>query len=320
MDDQRQHAYYTEFYKFGFPVFPISAAHGTGITDLLDQAIAIAAPPALATQDTTAPYSVALVGRPNVGKSSLINTIINDDRVLVSPEAGTTRDAIQVPFTYQDTAYCLVDTAGMRKRSKQLTALDYYAWVRASDTIKTADCVVFLLEPEPFLSDHDKRLFTALCETARSILIVINKWDLVPRSDSTRRDFEKRARRMMPFIQYYPMIVGSALTGHNHHKILAAVPALVTRSRARIKTAAMNAFTRGVIATTPPPSKTGQPLRIFYVTQASSSPPTFIFFVNNKKLLSEPYQRFLERQLRDNFDLFGVPIRLFFKNRSKVVI
>ncbi|MBD97471.1 ribosome biogenesis GTPase Der [Candidatus Marinamargulisbacteria bacterium] len=323
VDDTRVHQGYPEFYRLGFEgIYPVSGAHGTGFADVLDAVCAqlYSDEETAIEQDPVDSHSIAFIGRPNVGKSSLVNTILNDDRVLVDNKAGTTRDSIRVPFQFQDQSFVLVDTAGMRRKSKITDDIEYYSVVRSTSAMSDVDAVVMVLEADPFLTDHDKRLLSMAMESAKAIIIFVNKWDLLERSDANRRALIKKARWAMPALQYYPFIFGSAKLGHNHHNIFSKIPELTLLSQQRIQTARLNEFIRSVVDHSQPPSKTGQPLRIFYATQVNASPPTFIFFVNNKQLVSPQYQRFLEKRFREAFDLEGIPIRLFFKNRSKVSI
>ncbi len=323
VDDVRVHQDYAEFYRLGFDtVYPVSGAHGTGFSDALDAVCTqinseTDLADALASGDS---HSIAFIGRPNVGKSSLLNTILNDERVLVDRQAGTTRDSICVPFQCQDQSFMLVDTAGIRRKSKITDDIEYYSVVRSSSAMSDVDVVVMVLESEPFLTDHDKRLLSMAMESAKAIIVFVNKWDLLERSDANRRALLKKATWAMPALQHYPFIFGSAHLGHQHHSIFSKIPDLVARSQQRIQTSRLNQFIRSVVDHSQPPSKTGQPLRIFYATQAETRPPTFIFFVNNKQLVSPQYQRFLEKRFRETFNFEGVPIRLFFKNRSKVSI
>ncbi|MDA8575876.1 ribosome biogenesis GTPase Der [Candidatus Marinamargulisbacteria bacterium] len=323
VDDTRVHHEYTEFYRLGFDtVYPVSGAHGTGFSDLLDAVCTqvYAEADGVEAVESDASHSIAFIGRPNVGKSSLLNTILNDERVLVDNKAGTTRDSVRVPFQFQDQSFILVDTAGIRRKSKITDDVEYYSVVRSSSAMSDVNVVVLVLESDPFLTDHDKRLLSMAMDSAKAIIVFVNKWDLLERSDANRRSLIKKATWAMPALQHYPFIFGSAHLGHQHHSIFAKIPDLVARSQQRIQTSRLNQFIRSVVDHSQPPSKTGQPLRIFYATQAESSPPTFIFFVNNKQLLSPQYQRFLEKRFREAFDFEGVPIRLFFKNRAKVNI
>ena len=318
VDDDQVHVDYHEFYRLGLgEPYPISASHGAGVEGLMDDIVNLLA---YQTENPTIEREtkIALVGRPNVGKSSLLNAILNEDRVIVDNKAGTTRDAILARFNYHHKPYVLIDTAGLRRQARIKDDIEYYSTLRSSNAIKSADVTVLVLDATDFLTDQDKRILRLVVDTAKSIIIFINKWDTTDRTDELRRELTKLATKTIVSLVHYPFIFGSASIRHHVHRIFDEVPKLLESSTKRVKTAEINTFIKEVIDRQPPPSKLGKRLKIFYATQAESRPPTFIFFVNDKKLLSPGYQRFLEKRLREYFGFCGVPVRLFFKNRTQV--
>jgi GTPase len=309
----------SEFFSLGLgePI-PVSAAHGTGVSDLLDSLADKLSKKSELKNDYKESYKVAIVGRPNTGKSSLTNALLNEEKVLVSDKAGTTRDSLEFYFKYEDHKYVFIDTAGMRKKARIKDDVEYYSILRANKAFEKADLTLVLLEPDPFLCEQDKRILNMVIESGTNLIVFVNKWDLTKRTDLARRDLMRLAREEMPPLNDYPFIFGSAKERLNLGKIFNTIPDVIAQSEVRVTTAELNKFIEEVIMRTPPPAKKGKRLKIFYATQVEKSPPTFIFFVNEPNLISKPYMRFLEKKMRQTLGKFiGNPIRLFFKARRK---
>jgi len=306
----------SEFMKMGFDqVVPISAAHGLGTKELLDLVIGnIDRSPK--SKNEKEPIRVALVGRPNVGKSSFINGLLNEDRVIVDSKAGTTRDSIDVDFHINQQPYVLVDTAGMRRKSRVSDDVEYYSTLRSSYAIEHADVVVLVLDASDFLRDQDKKIINLVLEYGRNLIIFVNKWDLTDRTDTTRRALEKKAQIEFPPLINYPFLFGSATLKHNQHKVFELATKIDASSKVRHSTAKINKFIEEVVHSSPLPSRGGKSLKVLYATQVDTSPPQFVFFVNKTKFITDSYKRFLEKKLRQAFGgYFGSPLQIKFKPR-----
>jgi GTPase len=314
-DPGKKNSNISEFYKLGMgEPFPISSTHGTGVMELLDKVIEAFDSDHDLESIYKSSYHISMVGRPNVGKSSLINALLNDERVLVDSEAGTTRDSTEIFFHHKDHEYVFIDTAGMRKKSRIKDGIEYYSVLRSSKAIDRSDLVLVLLEPEMFLCDQDKKIIQMVVDAHRNMVIVVNKWDLTPRTSPVRDDLIRMAHDFMPSLKYYPFLFVSAEEKLNLGKIFQTIPNVIASGENRTTTASLNKFVEAVIKQNPPPSKGGRSVKIYYVTQAEVSPPTFVFFVNEPKLVNIDYKRFLERRLREFLDRYhGNPIRLVFK-------
>lgn len=320
-DDPTKAANVGEFYKLGFgePI-AVSSVHGLGIFELLDAAIE----GIHYTQDLEdiykTSYKISFVGRPNVGKSSLLNAITNDDHVLVDDIAGTTRDAVEVFFEYQDDKYVFVDTAGLRRKARVSENVEYYSVVRTNNAISAADLVVIVLEPEPFMTDQDKKVINQIVEQHKNAIVFVNKWDQTERTDQARKDMIAIARYYVPALEYYPFLFGSALDRINIGKLFKSIPEVIQSGEKRVSTAELNRFVERVVKQNPPPLKKGKRIKILYSTQADVSPPTFVFFVNQTTKVDKEYERFLSKRIRLNFGGFegnGVCIKFKLKEPRK---
>ncbi|CAM3317162.1 MULTISPECIES: ribosome biogenesis GTPase Der [Paenibacillus] len=305
-----------EFYSLGFgdPV-GISGSHGTGIGDLLD--VVVANLPDLADDDYDEDViRVALIGRPNVGKSSLVNAILGEERVIVSDIAGTTRDAIDTPFEKDGQRYVLIDTAGMRKRGKVYETTEKYSVMRAMRAIERADVVLVLINGEEGIIEQDKHIAGYAYEAGKASLFVVNKWDVVEKDDKTMQQFERKIRDHFLFMTYAPIVFLSAKTKQRLHKLLPVVKHVAEQHSLRVQTHLLNDVISDAIAINPPPTDKGRRLRINYSTQVAVKPPTMVVFVNDPELMHFSYERYLENKIRAAFDFEGTPIRIFTRRKS----
>ncbi|ANA82022.1 GTP-binding protein EngA [Paenibacillus vortex V453] len=305
-----------EFYSLGFgdPV-GISGSHGTGIGDLLD--VVVENLPELEDDGYDEDViRVALIGRPNVGKSSLVNAILGEERVIVSDVAGTTRDAIDTPFEKDGQRYVLIDTAGMRKRGKVYETTEKYSVMRAMRAIERADVVLVLINGEEGIIEQDKHIAGYAYEAGKASLFVVNKWDMVEKEDKTMQQFEKKIRDHFLFMTYAPIVFLSAKTKQRLQKLLPVVKHVADQHSLRVQTHLLNDVISDAIAINPPPTDKGRRLRINYSTQVAVKPPTMVVFVNDPELMHFSYERYLENKIRAAFDFEGTPIRIFTRRKS----
>ncbi|GGF75356.1 GTPase Der [Paenibacillus albidus] len=306
-----------EFYSLGFgdPI-GISGSHGTGLGDLLD-AVTERLPELTDDEYDEDVIRVALIGRPNVGKSSLVNAILGEERVIVSEVAGTTRDAIDTPFERDGQRYVLIDTAGMRKRGKVYENIEKYSVMRAMRAIERADVVLVVINGEEGIIDQDKHIAGYAHEAGKASIFVVNKWDVVEKDDKTMQNFETKIRDHFLFMSYAPIVFLSALTKQRLQKLLPVVQHVSQQHALRITTHLINDVVSDAIAINPPPTDKGRRLRINYVTQVAVKPPTIVVFVNDPSLMHFSYERYLENKIRAAFNFEGTPIRLFTRRKSE---
>lgn len=305
-----------EFYSFGFgdPI-AISGSHGTGIGDLLDAVIENLPEPKDDEYDDDV-IKVALIGRPNVGKSSLVNAILGEERVIVSSIAGTTRDAVDTPFEKDGQKYVIIDTAGMRKRGKVYETTEKYSVMRSLKAIERADVVLVVINGEEGIIEQDKHIAGYAHEAGKATLFVVNKWDAVEKNDRTMQEFEQSIRDHFLFMSYAPIVFLSAKTKQRLHKLIPVIQHVAEQHSKRISTHLLNDVVSDAVAYNPPPTDKGRRLRINYVTQVSVKPPTLVIFVNDPELMHFSYERYLENRIRASFDFEGTPIRLFTRRKS----
>jgi len=306
-----------EFYNLGLgePI-PISAAHGMNTGDLLD-AVANHFPPEEEDDLPPETIKIAVIGRPNVGKSSLVNKILGEERLIVSEIAGTTRDAIDTLFETYGRHYVIIDTAGIRRKARVNEPTERYSVLRSLRAIDRSDVVLMLLNGVDGVTEQDKKIAGYAHEAGKGIILVVNKWDLVEKDDKTMHKYDQEIRKEMGFLHYAPILYISALTGQRVNRILEIVDFVAEQQNLRVPTARLNEVIDEALALTPPPTDKGKRLKIFYATQIGVKPPKFVLFVNEPELMHFSYQRYLENQFRKNFGFEGTGIWLMIKKREK---
>lgn len=307
-----------EFYELAVgEVLPVSAVHGSGTGDLLDAIVdALPAPPPDEDVEDES-IKIALLGRPNVGKSTLLNRLVGEERAIVSPIAGTTRDAIDTRLIWEGQEFTLIDTAGIRRRGKIDPGVEKYSVLRAIKALNRADVGLLLLDATDGVTSQDTHIAGMIADEATGVIVLINKWDAVEKDTHTLHEYENMVRRELNFLPYVPILFISAETGQRVNKILPAVMEVNEARHRRIPTGELNKFMRDVVARHPPPSQAGIRVKFFYATQVSVAPPTFVFFVNKPEVVHFGYQRYLENQLRAAYPFPGTPVRFFFRARSE---
>jgi GTPase len=304
-----------EFYALGLDEpMPVSAIHGHGVGDLLDRIVADL--PDLGEEEAADHPRIALVGRPNVGKSALLNALTGEGRQIVSAVPGTTRDAIDTQVMYKSQPITLVDTAGVRRRGRIEPGIEKYSVLRSMRAIDRADVAVLVLDAtEPFTA-QDQHIAGYIEERKKGIVLAINKWDLVEKDDRTVGRFIERAREAFDFVPYAPIIFTSAETGQRVNQILEVALTVMAERTKRISTGELNRLLRDLIYRHPPPSRPGRWVKLYYVTQAGVEPPTFVFFTNEPENVHFSYRRYIENQIREQHGFLGTPIVLRFRRRS----
>ncbi|MGE7688860.1 ribosome biogenesis GTPase Der [Lysinibacillus sp. NPDC097214] len=312
--DMREMIY--DFYALGFgEPWPISGSHGLGLGDLLDEC-AQHFPKEDEEQYGDEVIKFSLIGRPNVGKSSLVNAFLGQDRVIVSNIAGTTRDAIDTPYEYDDQEYVIIDTAGMRKKGKVYETTEKYSVLRALRAIERSDVVLVVLNAEEGIQEQDKKIAGYAHEAGKAIVIVVNKWDAIEKDEKTMNVFTHQIREHFLFLDYAPIIFVSANTKQRVHQILPIIQRVSENHAMRIQSSILNEVIEDSVARNPAPADKGRRLRIYYATQVAIQPPTFVVFVNEPELMHFSYERFLENRIRETFDFEGTPIRLISRARA----
>ena len=304
-----------EFYSLGLgEPYPISAEHGTGIGDLLDEAVSW-----FEKVDTTEDESIkiAVVGKPNAGKSSLVNRLLGFERSIVTDIAGTTRDAIDSKFTFNGTDYTIIDTAGIRKKSKVEDDIEYYSVMRAFDAVRRADVCLLVVDSTDGLTEQDTKIIGYVHEQGKPSVIVMNKWDLVEKDTNTINKFEDKLKEDLKFMSYFKSVYISAKTGQRVEKILSIVGEVYGHSRHRVATGTLNDVISDAVRSNEPPSYNGKRLKVYYASQVAVAPPTIVLFVNNSNLLHFSYERYLENVLRKSFDFSGTPIKILTREKSE---
>lgn len=303
-----------EFYELGMgDPYPISAVHGTSTGDLLDALVASF--PVQASEDEDESVKIAIVGKPNVGKSSLLNILAGEERAIVSPIAGTTRDALDTHIQYNELPITLIDTAGIRKRGKVEPGVEKYSVVRSMRAIERCDVALLLIDATTGITAQDAHIAGYILEAWKSVVVIVNKWDAIEKDSFTMQDFTSRIRQELNFLDYVPILFISAKTGQRVDQVLPTGLQVQEERLARIPTSKLNQIFRLAQDAHAPTSATGHALKIYYATQVRSDPPTFMLYVNDPKLAHFSYYRYLENKLRVEYKFLGTPIRLVMKPR-----
>lgn len=307
-----------EFYELGLgEPFAVSAIHGNGTGDLLDRVVELM--PVQDNQDAENDediIKVAVIGKPNTGKSSIINKILGEERVIVSNIPGTTRDSIDQYFESEHGRFILIDTAGIRRQNKINDNIERYSVLRAKAAVERADVCLIMIDANEGPTFHDERIAGIAHEAGKASIIVVNKWDAVEKDNSTTKEFTDKIKNAFAFMTYAPEIFVSAKTGQRLNKLFELIKTVHEQSGRRITTGALNDVLSDAVARTQPPSDKGRRLKIYYMTQTGTKPPVFVMFVNDSELFHFSYQRYIENRLREIFGFAGTPIRFVIKNRS----
>ena len=302
------------FYELGFDeIIPVSGEHNIGIGNLLDK-ITEDFNPVIEEETIDDIIRFCIIGRPNVGKSSLVNALLNEEKAIVSNVAGTTRDAVDTPFVYNKKDYIAIDTAGIRKSGKIYENIEKYSVLRSMKAIERSNVCVLIINAEEGIIEHDKHIASYALEAGKPIVIVVNKWDL---ATEEIKEFKQRVRNNFQFLSYVPIVFLSAKTKKRIHTLMPEIEKVYDNSKKEIKTSILNNVIRDAVMLYQPPSYKGQRLKIYFVSQNGIMPPKFVFNVNSKKLIHFSYERYLENKIRENFDLEGTPIVLEFKNKGE---
>ena len=318
IDSQNREADCYEFYNLGIgePI-PISASNALNLGDLLD-AIVASFPKEVHEDKEADEISIAVIGRPNVGKSSLVNALLGEDRVIVSDIAGTTRDAIDTHFVKDNTKFILIDTAGMRRRGKIDAPIERYSVMRALRAVDRADVVLMVINAEEGITEQDKKIAGYAHESGKGVIIVVNKWDVYKdKDDKSTLRFTEDLRDEIGFLQYAPVLYTSALTKQRVHRVTELVKYVADQQSMRIQTSVLNELIRDAVSINPPPSHKGRRLKILFMTQADIKPPKFIIFVNDPELMHFSYLRYIENKLRESFGFEGTPLKLIVRGRDE---
>jgi len=308
-----------EFYELGVPGDPIalSSLHGSGSGDLLDRVLELCPPDdGEEEEEEDDTIKVAVIGKPNAGKSSIVNKILGEDRMIVSNVAGTTRDAIDTPYENEFGKYVLIDTAGIRRQSKIDTRIEKYCVLRAKAAVERADVCLIVIDANEGVTEQDERIAGIAHEAGKASIIVVNKWDTIEKDNDTVKKFTKQVYDALSYMTYAPLIFVSALTGQRIPKLFEHINYIHNQASMRISTGMLNDVLNDATTKTQPPSDKGKRLKIYYMTQASVKPPTFVIFCNDAELFHFSYQRYIENQLREVFGFRGTPVRLVIRQRG----
>lgn len=306
-----------EFYSLGFSqVIGISASHGSNTGDLLDEVVFTLAKLPEETEKDDSHIKIAVIGRPNVGKSSLTNIIIGEDRSIVSDVAGTTRDAVDSDFYWHGEKFSIVDTAGMRKRKKIEYNIERYSVSRSLYAVDKSDVVLAVINAEEGLIEQDKKIIGYAHEEGKGIILIVNKWDLIEKDNKTQKEFMEKLRAELLFLSYAPILFVSAKTRQRVSKIMEMVKAVAETRMLRLSTSVLNEILRDAILKNPPPTDKGKRLKIYYMTQVGTAPPSFALFVNDESLMHFSYMRYLENRIRDYFIFEGTRLQFFLRERK----
>ncbi len=317
VDTANHSEFYYDFYELGMgePV-EISSSLGLGIGDLLDE-IVKHFPEERDNQEEDDTTKVAIIGKPNVGKSSIVNRILGEERVIVSDIAGTTRDAVDTPFVDGEDKYVLIDTAGIRRKSKILDSVEKYSVLRSITAVERADVCLLVLDAAEGVTEQDKRIAGFSHENGKAMIIVVNKWDLIEKDTHTMNQFTKEIRNELAYLEYAPILFVSAMSGQRMNKLLEMVKYVSNQHTLRIPTGSLNDIIGEAILLNQPPSDKGKKLKIYYANQASVKPPTFVLFVNIAELMHFSYQRYIENRIRESYGFEGTPVRFILREKTR---
>lgn len=307
-----------EYYELGLgePVL-ISSLHGKGVGDLLDKVVSHF-PKDSKNQEDEDVVKIAIVGKPNAGKSSLINRLVGEERVIVSSIAGTTRDSVNIPFKYNEKKYALIDTAGMRRKSKiEDNTVERYSIIRSLDSVRNADIVLLVMDVTQEVSDQDLKIASFINEEHKPSILVLNKWDLVEKDTNTMHKFEQKLDGEFAFMPYFKTVYLSALTGKRTEKLMPTIDMVLENAHRKVTAGDLNDVLQDAYLLNSPTYKKGKKLRVFYATQSGVNPPTFVLFVNDIHLMENNYLRYLENNIRKAFNFEGVPIRITMKCKKE---
>lgn len=308
---------YYEFYELGFDGDPIalSSVHGTGTGDLLDKILEIA-PPDETPDEEDDSIKVAVIGKPNAGKSSIVNKILGEDRMIVSDIAGTTRDAIDTMVENEYGKYTLIDTAGIRRQSKVLDRIEKFSVLRAKSAVERADVCLIMIDATEGITEQDEKIAGLSHEAGKAAIIVVNKWDLIEKENSTTKQFTDKIRTALSYMPYAPIIFVSAKTGQRVVKLFEHINYVNEQAALRISTGMLNDVLSDATSRVQPPTDKGKRLKIYYITQTAVKPPEFVIFVNDAELFHFSYQRYIENCLRETFGFNGTPIKIIVRQRG----
>lgn len=306
-----------DFYELGFgePI-PVSSSIGLGTGDLLDEVVKNF-PQDMDTELEEDVVKVAIVGKPNAGKSSILNRLIGEERVIVSPIAGTTRDAIDTYIEMDGKKYLFIDTAGIRRKSKVYENIEKYSVIRAYASVEKADVVLTVIDATEGISEQDSKIAGLAHDAGKASIVVVNKWDLIEKDNHSVKEYTKKIREELPFMQYCPILFVSALTSQRMGKIKETVDFIFDEASKRVATGVLNDVIGEAVMMNQPPSDKGKRLKIYYATQVGVRPPTFAIFVNEKELFHFSYQRYIENKLRENFGYEGTPLKIYVREKNR---
>ena len=306
-----------EFYNLGIgEPHPVSAANKLGLGDMLEE-VASHFPKQDGDEEEDDRTRVAIVGKPNVGKSSIINKLLGENRLIVSDIAGTTRDAVDTEITYGDREYVFIDTAGLRRKNKIKEELERYMIIRTVGAVERADVVVLVIDAVEGVTEQDAKIAGIAHERGKGIIIVVNKWDAIEKNDKTMREYESEVRRVLSFMPYAQVMYVSALTGQRLAKLYDMIDMVIENQSLRVATGVLNEIMMEAVAMQQPPSDKGKRLKLYYITQVSVKPPTFVIFVNDKELMHFSYTRYLENKIREAFGFKGTSLKFFIRERKE---
>lgn len=316
VDNSRIPDDYYDFYQLGFEnMYSVSSAQGLGIGDLLDEVVALFPKEELEIEEDDS-IKVAIIGRPNAGKSSILNALIGEERTIVSPIAGTTRDAIDEKCEIDGKTYTFIDTAGIRKKNKIYDNIEKYSVLRAYTAIERADVVLMVVDAQEMISEQDTRIAGLAHEAGKPTIIVINKWDLIEKETNTMKEFTAEVRNSLAYMQYAKIEFISALTGKRLNNLITQIDYVLEQSRKRLSTGVLNDVIGDAVLHNQPPSDKGKRLKIYYATQSGVQPPTFILFINDKELFHFSYQRYIENKIRESFGFDGTVIKIIAREKG----